>query len=97
MRLLTEQGGQMMFAYCIEVFRRLHRAVRSRRLNANNRPLWAEVTRQHAKLPGKARSRMETEQRWAVTFTQRQQRLKSQTLRLFIIMTLQQRAQLFNG
>ncbi len=97
MRLLAEQRCQVMFAYRIKVFRRLHRAIRSRRLNANNRPLRTEVTRQHAKLPGETRRRMEAKQRWAMTFTQRQQRLESQTLRLFIIIALQQCTQLFNS
>ena len=35
----------MRFADFIQVCRRLHGAMRARRLNADNRPLWIEITR----------------------------------------------------
>ena len=70
----------MRFADFIQACRRLHGAMRARRLNADNRPLWIEITREHAELPGKTGCRMETKQRRAITFTQRQNGFESHAL-----------------
>ena len=93
-RLLRQQGLQMLLAHFIEVCRAHHRPFRSRRLDAGNRPARAEIAGQHAELPGKTRCRMETEQRWSVADAQRQNRIKAQALRLLIAeIGRQQRAQ----
>ena len=83
----------MMVANLVQGRSLLHRPCRARRLNTRYRPVCGQITRQHAELPGKTRSRMETEQRWPVALTQRKQGFITQTLRLFVIFSIQQHAQ----
>ncbi|MNE94548.1 hypothetical protein D3C80_1925290 [compost metagenome] len=74
----------MRIADLIHILTQRQWAIRAWRLNAHQRPMLIDITRQHAELPGETGSRVQAEQRWAFGNAQRQHAVKTALVGLFL-------------